>query len=152
VLPELPTVLGSERSKVVEVIGPGVDTVDVDLSVDSPTLNLVVQFPGAVLDRTFSALADAHRREILERLGDGPVSISELAVPLEMSLPGVLKHVRALEWARLIVTEKRGRTRWCRLAERPLDGASTWIDERRALWERRLDRYEDSLHDVGPAR
>jgi DNA-binding transcriptional ArsR family regulator len=137
---------------VVAVIGPGVDTVGVDLSADSSTLNRMVQFSGAVLDRTFSALADAHRRQILDRLGDGPVSISELAVPLGMSLPGVLKHVRALERARLIVSEKRGRTRWCRLTERPLDGASAWIDERRALWERRLDRFEGSLHDAGPAR
>jgi DNA-binding transcriptional ArsR family regulator len=151
-VPEIATVLGSESVEVVGMIGLGVDTVDVDLSAGSLILNLVVQFPAMVLDRTFAALADAHRRQILDRLGDGPVSISELAVPLGMSLPGVLKHVRALERARLIATEKRGRTRWCRLAERPLDGASAWIDERRALWERRLDRFEGSLDGVGPAR
>ena len=80
------------------------------------------------------------------------MSISELAVSLGMSLPGVLKHVRALERARLIVTEKQGRIRWCRLDERPLDGASAWIDERQALWQRRLDRFESSLHDMEPAR
>ncbi len=112
----------------------------------------MVQYSSVVLDWTFSALADAHRRQILDRLGEGPVSISELAVSLGMSLPGVLKHVRALERARLIVTEKQGRIRWCRLGERPLDGASAWIDERQALWERRLDRFESSLHEMEPSR
>jgi DNA-binding transcriptional ArsR family regulator len=95
----------------------------------------------AMLDRTFSALADAHRREILDRLGDGPVSVSELAAPLGMSLPGVLKHVRALEAARLVETRKEGRTRWCRLRRHPLDGAATWIEGRRVRWERRVDRF-----------
>jgi DNA-binding transcriptional ArsR family regulator len=103
------------------------------------------------LDRTFSALADAHRRQILDWLGDGPVSISELAAPLGMSLPGVLKHVRALEAAQLVETRKQGRTRWCRLRERPLDGAAAWIDERRSLWARRLDRFESSLEDTETA-
>jgi DNA-binding transcriptional ArsR family regulator len=102
-----------------------------------------------VLDRTFSALADPHRRTILDRLGAGPVSISELAVPLGMSLPGVIKHVRALEAAQLVVTRKEGRTRWCRLRERPLDAAAAWIDERRTLWATRLDRFEASLEDGG---
>jgi DNA-binding transcriptional ArsR family regulator len=108
----------------------------------------VVQYSSAVLDRTFSALADAHRRQILDRLGDGPVSISDLAGPLGMSLPGVLKHVRALEDANLVETQKRGRTRWCRLGEQPLDDAAAWIDERRTLWNRRLDRFERHIGDV----
>jgi DNA-binding transcriptional ArsR family regulator len=107
----------------------------------------MAQYP-QVLDRTFSALADAHRRTILDRLGGGPVSISELAEPLGMSLPGVLKHVRALEAAQLVATRKEGRTRWCRLRERPLDDAAAWIDERRTLWARRLDRFEAAL-DAG---
>jgi DNA-binding transcriptional ArsR family regulator len=109
----------------------------------------MAQYP-RVLDHTFSALADAHRRTILDRLGDGPVSISELAGPLGMSLPGVLKHVRALEAAQLVVTRKQGRTRWCRLRERPLDAAAAWIDQRRTLWARRLDRFDASLEDAGP--
>ena len=90
----------------------------------SPTVNRMAQYSPAVVDRTFSALADANRRQILDRIGEGQVSISELAEPLHMSLPGVLKHVRALEEAHLVVTAKRGRTRWCRLAERPLDAAA----------------------------
>jgi DNA-binding transcriptional ArsR family regulator len=111
-------------------------------------LNHMAQYPQE-LDRTFSALGDAHRRTILDRLGAGPVSISELAVPLGMSLPGVLKHVRALEAAELVVTRKEGRTRWCRLRERPLDDAAAWIDERRTLWATRLDRFGASLEDAG---
>jgi DNA-binding transcriptional ArsR family regulator len=113
----------------------------------------VVQFSAAVLDRAFSALADAHRRQILDRLGDGPLSISELAGPLGMSLPGVLKHVRALEQAHLVETHKEGRTRWCQLCKRPLDHAASWIDERRRLWDRRIDRFETHLADAkAPAR
>jgi DNA-binding transcriptional ArsR family regulator len=107
----------------------------------------MAQYP-QVLDRTFSALADAHRRNILDRLGGGPVSISELAAPLGMSLPGVLKHVRALEAAQLVVTNKQGRTRWCRLGDRPLDDAAAWIDDRRTLWDSRLDRFDASLEDA----
>ena len=87
----------------------------------------------AVLEATLSALSDANRRQILDRLATGPVSISELAVRLDMSLPGVLKHVRALEDTHLVETQKRGRTRWCRLRDRPLDDAATWIEERRLL-------------------
>src|SRR5919201_4937695 len=94
-----------------------------------------------VLDLTFSALADPQRRHILDRLGAGPVSVSELAAPLDMSLPGVLKHVRALEKARLVETKKQGRTRWCQLSRQPLDDAARWIEQRRARWDRRLDRF-----------
>jgi DNA-binding transcriptional ArsR family regulator len=101
----------------------------------------MVRYSGTVLDRTFAALADAHRRSILDRLGTGPLSISELAAPLDMSLPGVLKHVRVLEEARLVETHKEGRVRWCRLAGQPLEGAAGWIEERRERWDRRLDLF-----------
>ena len=67
-----------------------------------------------VLDRTFGALADPTRREILERLAEGPASVSDLARPLGMSMPGSLKHVRILEQARLVTTQKQGRVRECR--------------------------------------
>jgi DNA-binding transcriptional ArsR family regulator len=105
-----------------------------------------------VLDRTFSALADAHRREILDRLGDGPVSVSELAAPLGMSLPGVLKHLRALEAARLVETRKEGRTRWCRLGPQPLEGAAAWIEGRRARWEWRIDRFASQVEGAKGTR
>jgi DNA-binding transcriptional ArsR family regulator len=94
------------------------------------------------LDRTFSALSDPTRRDILERLGGGPATLSELADPLDMSLPGVLKHVRVLEGARLVTTERSGRTRECRLGPEHLDDVSQWIAMYRLRWERRLDRLE----------
>ena len=94
------------------------------------------------LDRTFSALSDPTRRDILERLTWGPASISELARPTGISLPGVLKHVRILEEANLVTTEKRGRTRECRLGPEQMDDATTWIESQRRQWERRLDRLE----------
>jgi len=93
-----------------------------------------------VLDRTFSALADPTRREILGRLSAGPATISQLAQPIGMSLPGLMKHVRVLEGAALVTTVKQGRARECRLGPASLDDAMTWIDDYRAGWERRLDR------------
>jgi DNA-binding transcriptional ArsR family regulator len=95
-----------------------------------------------VLDRTFSALSDPTRREILERLARSPASITELARPIGISLPGVLKHVRILEEANLVTTEKRGRTRECRLGPEQMDDATAWIESQRRQWERRLDRLE----------
>ena len=92
------------------------------------------------LDRTFAALSDPTRREILERLSAGPASISELADPIGISLPGVMKHVHVLEAAQLVITEKHGRTRECQLARGDLDEATEWIAHHRATWERRLDR------------
>src|SRR5947208_17035712 len=79
------------------------------------TVNRMVKYSGAVLDRTFSAISDPTRREILDRLAKGPASITELAQPLGISLPGLLKHVRILEEAELVNTAKNGRTRECRL-------------------------------------
>jgi DNA-binding transcriptional ArsR family regulator len=95
-----------------------------------------------VLDRTFSALSDHTRRDILERLTSGPASISELADPLHISLPGVMKHIRVLEGAGLVTTEKKGRVRECHLAPGDVDDVSVWIDRYRRQWERRFDRLE----------
>jgi DNA-binding transcriptional ArsR family regulator len=92
------------------------------------------------LDRTFSALSDPTRRDILERLSRGPASISELSHPFDISLPAVLKHVRILEEANLVTTEKRGRTRECRLGPEQMDDVTRWIERYRSHWERRLDR------------
>jgi DNA-binding transcriptional ArsR family regulator len=94
------------------------------------------------LDRTFSALADPTRRDILVRLSRGPATISELAEPFDFSLPGVMKHVRILEEAKLVTSEKRGRIRECRLGPERLDDATRWIETQRRGWERRLDRLE----------
>ncbi len=97
------------------------------------------------LDRTFSALSDPRRRDILERLQLGPASIGELAKPSGISLPGVLKHVRILEEANLVTSEKNGRTRECRLGPEHMDDATRWIEVQRQRWERRLDRLEAAI-------
>ncbi|MGQ0847985.1 MAG: ArsR/SmtB family transcription factor [Actinomycetota bacterium] len=102
----------------------------------------MVQYP---LDRTFGALADPTRRQILDRLGSGPASISELARPFGMSLTGLKKHVQILEEARLVTTEKVGRTRRCRLGPEPLEEAVDWIERYRRQWNRRLDGLEAYL-------
>jgi DNA-binding transcriptional ArsR family regulator len=94
----------------------------------------------SVLDGTFSALSDPTRRRILERLALGPATISELAQPFEISLPGLLKHVRILEQADLVVTEKQGRIRTCRLGSEQLGDAARWIQTYQRRWEGRLDR------------
>ncbi len=93
-----------------------------------------------VLDRAFAALADPTRRDILERLGrEGAASIGELAAPAGITVTGMAKHVRVLEEAGLVVTEKVGRTRQCRLGGERLDDAMAWIGFYQRLWERRLD-------------
>lgn len=105
-------------------------------------LNHMVQ-QSPTLDRAFAALADPKRRHILERLGTGPVATSDLAAPLDMTVTGVLKHVRLLEDARLLSTQKVGRVRWCRLAPASsFDEAASWIDARRRTLEGRLERFE----------
>jgi DNA-binding transcriptional ArsR family regulator len=95
-----------------------------------------------VLDRTFSALADPTRREILGRLGQGPASVTQLAEPFGMSLTGMKKHIAILEAAHLVTTEKIGRTRECRLGPEQLDDAVGWIETYRRQWDRRLDGIE----------
>jgi DNA-binding transcriptional ArsR family regulator len=99
----------------------------------------------STLDRTLHAVADPTRRVILERLADGPASVSELARPLAMSLPGLLKHVRILEEAQLVQTHKNGRTRECRLGPRDLGDAIDWMQTFRARWDSRLDRLDTYL-------
>jgi DNA-binding transcriptional ArsR family regulator len=94
------------------------------------------------LDRTLSALADPNRRSMLERLSRGPATVTELAGPAGISLPGALKHVRILEEANLVVTQKKGRTRECRVRPEQLGEVQLWIERYRAGWQRRLDRLE----------
>ena len=95
------------------------------------------------LDATFFALSDPTRRRILRRLGDGPATISELAGPSGMTLNGIKKHVSILEGADLVVTEKIGRARECRLGPATLAEATDWIAEHRRAWEARVDRFGD---------
>ena len=93
------------------------------------------------LDRTFFALSDPTRRRILELLGGGPATISELAEPFGLTLNGVKKHVAVLEDADLVITEKVGRARECRLGPAELLEVTRWIEEYRRAWEGRLDRF-----------
>ncbi len=104
----------------------------------------------AALDMTFQALGDPTRRALMEKLTTGPASVSELAKPLPMSLPAVMLHLKLLEEAGLILSEKIGRVRTCRIEPKMLSQAETWIGERRRMWERNLDRLGAFLDDTKP--
>lgn len=97
------------------------------------------------VDAVFAALADPTRRRIVEQLGRGPASVSDLAKPLPISLPAVVQHLQVLEASGLVRSEKVGRVRTCRLEVKRLDTVQDWIDARRRTWERRLDRLGDYL-------
>lgn len=97
------------------------------------------------LDRTLAALADPTRRAILERLGQGSASITELAGPFGITLTGLKKHVSVLEEAELVTTEKVGRVRHCSLGPARLDDVELWMDTYRQMLEQRLDRFEEML-------
>jgi DNA-binding transcriptional ArsR family regulator len=104
------------------------------------------------LDRAFQALADPTRRAMVERLTQGPASVTQLKRPLTMSLPAVMQHLAVLETSGLVVSEKRGRVRTCRINPAALAETERWIAERRREWERRLDRlgeYLKSLNSEG---
>ena len=101
--------------------------------------------PSAPLDLMFQALADPARRGMVERLCRGPASVSELAEPLDMSLSAVVQHLNVLETSGLVRSEKTGRVRTCRIETAGLRTAESWILERRATWERRLDRLGEFL-------
>src|SRR5688572_16537628 len=107
---------------------------------------------GPVLDSVFRALADPGRRAMVERLVKGPASVSELAAPLDMSLPAVMQHLAVLEDSGLVASEKAGRVRTCRLETTVLRTADEWIADRRATWERRLDRLDEYLARPDPAK
>jgi DNA-binding transcriptional ArsR family regulator len=97
------------------------------------------------LDTAFSALADATRRGILERLGRGDASISDLAAGFGITLTGVKKHVQILEEAGLVTTQKVGRVRICRLGPHRLEDVAAWIENHRRRLEDRLDRLGEFL-------
>src|SRR6202043_180243 len=97
------------------------------------------------LDRLFHALADPTRLVMVERLSRGPVSVSQLAQPLAMSLSAVMQHLDVLEASGLVRSEKVGRVRTCHIQPGALSMAEHWISERRTSWERRLDRLGDLL-------
>lgn len=96
--------------------------------------------PPPDIDRIFHALGDPTRRSIVERLGDGPVSVSELARSYPVTLAAIMQHLRVLEQSGLVRTEKAGRVRTCRLEPTGLSLIAKWVAARRATWERRFDR------------
>lgn len=93
----------------------------------------------------FQALADPTRRAVIERLGRGPGTVTELAAPFAMALPSFLQHLRVLESAGLVRTIKRGRVRTCELVPSTLGRAEQWLAHQRAVWERRLDQLDQTL-------
>lgn len=108
----------------------------------------MVQLSKARLDASFAALSDATRRGVLERLGRGDASITDLAGAFGMTLTGMKKHVGVLEHAGLVRTAKVGRVRTCTLGRRQLEEATAWIERFRSLWAARFDALDDVIDEV----
>src|SRR5271169_468190 len=100
------------------------------------------------LDRLFHALADPTRRAMVERLSLGPAPVSEMARPLPMSLPAAMQHLRVLETAGLVRSQKTGRVRTCAIEPQALSQAEQWINARRIEWDHRLDRLGEYLRTL----
>jgi DNA-binding transcriptional ArsR family regulator len=100
------------------------------------------------LSATFAALADPTRRAILERLAAGEASVTELAEPFDMSLPGISKHLKVLERAGLIARGRKAQWRPCRLQAGPLKDVAGWVEHYRRFWEESFDRLDDYLHEM----
>jgi DNA-binding transcriptional ArsR family regulator len=108
----------------------------------------MVQYAAARLDASFGALADATRRGVLEQLERADASITQLADAFAMTLTGMKKHVGILEAAGLVVTEKVGRVRTCRLGRRGLEDEAAWIERRRRLWDARFDALDEVVEEL----
>lgn len=102
--------------------------------------------PDAVLDQVFSALSDATRRRVVERLVSGPATVSELASPSGMSLPGFMKHLKVLEDAGLVTRAKAGRSVTCELSPAVLEDAAMWLARYEQFWNGQLDALGRFLH------
>ena len=100
------------------------------------------------LSPLFHALSDPTRRQVLERLGEGPAAVGELAEPTGLRLPSVMKHLAVLEEAGLIASKKEGRTRICTAVPEALVPAHDWMDAQRSAWEARLERLDDFVTDA----
>ncbi len=95
-----------------------------------------------MIEDIFKALADPTRRAVVQALGRGPASVSELARPFEMALPSFLQHLKVLEESGIVTTAKSGRVRTCSLRREPLAAAETWLEAQRSLWTQRLDQLD----------
>src|SRR5678815_4428113 len=111
-------------------------------------LNHMVQYSGFRFDASFAALSDATRRGVLEQLGRADASITDLAEKFHMTLTGMKKHVGVLEQAGLVMTEKVGRVRTCKLGLRRLDQETAWIERHRQLWDARFDELDKVVEEL----
>jgi len=102
----------------------------------------------AALDGVFHALSDPTRRAVLQRLGRGPATVSELAQPFDIGLPTFMKHMGVLESTGLIRTRKSGRVRTCALERRKLVAAERWFDQQRAIWASRFENLDNLLEKL----
>ncbi len=100
------------------------------------------------LSATFGALADPTRRAILARLTSGAASVTELAQPFNMSLPGISKHLKVLQRAGLVARGRRAQWRPCSLEAGPLKEVADWVEHYRRFWEQSFDRLDDYLHEL----
>jgi DNA-binding transcriptional ArsR family regulator len=110
-----------------------------------PEMHASMPSPKANIDLVFRALGDPTRRAIVEKLSEGPISVSQLAEPLAITLAAVVQHLQVLEECGVIHTEKIGRVRTCRIEPAGLTVVERWIADRRLTWERRFDRLGDLL-------
>ncbi|RWA71732.1 metalloregulator ArsR/SmtB family transcription factor [Mesorhizobium sp.] len=108
----------------------------------------MVQYLKARIDASFAALSDATRRGVLEQLGRGDASITELAEKFHMTLTGMKKHVGVLEQAGLVATEKVGRVRTCKLGLSGLEEEAVWIEKYRQLWDARFDELDKVVEEL----
>jgi len=111
-------------------------------------MNHMVQYKAARLDAAFAALSDATRRGVLEQLGRGEASITDLAERFDMTLTGMKKHVSLLEQVGLVETEKIGRVRTCRLGLGGLEDEAAWIERYRRRWALRFDALDEVVEDL----
>jgi DNA-binding transcriptional ArsR family regulator len=100
------------------------------------------------LSTTFAALADPTRRAILARLANGEATVTELAAPFDMSLPGISKHLKVLQRAGLIEQGRQAQWRPCRLAPEPLREVAGWVEQYRRHWEESFERLSDYLREL----
>ncbi len=100
------------------------------------------------LSRVFQALADPTRRAVLERLNRGPAPMSELAEPFDMALPSFSQHLDVLEDCGLVRSSKEGRVRTYESVPKKLEAAEHWMAKQRALWERRLDQFDNYVKNL----
>ncbi|HKI04219.1 MAG TPA: metalloregulator ArsR/SmtB family transcription factor [Thermoanaerobaculia bacterium] len=108
----------------------------------------MVQFQGANLDSVFAALSDPTRRAVLVSLSEGSLTVTELAGPHRMSLPGFMKHLRVLEEAGLIARSKDGRVVRCTLSPQPMREAADWLAHYERFWNQSFDRLDEYLKEL----